>query len=319
MSGLPNKYRPTTLDEVWGNTALKESLASLLEKEDHRKTFLFKGPPGCGKTTLAYVLKKHLGIADFDFHEYDTANTRGIDTTRKIVEDAQYSATSGKCKMFLLDECHQITGDAFNAILKTLESPPANTYFVLCTAEFGKVGETLRAAIKRRCSAFEVNLLSTTEATNHLQYVLEKEGFDKDSITDMQEVIDKIISISNGSPGESLSLLDNIIDLSSIEDMLSLLEEVSGSETSVREICQLIIAGEREWKKAKDIVKNLKGSPETLRRGIIAYLGAVLVNSGRRNIAKAMMILSDQNKTFNCGKAGLDLMLWQAITDDDLL
>lgn len=319
MSSLPIKYRPKSIDDIYGNESLKESLKSILKRKDPRKAFYFTGPPGCGKTTLALLLKDLLKIGDFDFNKYNTGNTRGIDTVRKIIEDSTYSASSGKNKMFMMEEAHGLTTDALNALLDLLENPPENTYFVFCSSEFEKISLTLKNAIKRRCAFFEVNPLSTIEMKKLLKDVLIKEDFDKDSIESMQEVLTEISKCADGSPGEALSLLDCIIDMEDADLMLQTIKEKGVSEKTVRDICKLIIDQEKSWKRAKEVIAGLKGDAESLRRGIVNYLDAVLLNSGRSDIAKAIYILSDSTKTFYNGKAGLDLMLYMVITKDDLL
>jgi len=318
MDSLPIKYRPKTIEELWGNTSVKESLEKILTREDPRPAYLFTGPPGCGKTTLARIVKEALGIVDFDFYKYNTSNTRGIDTARKIAEDCLYGASAGKAKMYLFEEAHGLTPEAWNCFLDLLEHPPGNTFFAFCTSEFERIGEILKKAIHRRCAVFEVNLLNVPEMRKQLNWILDQEGFETDSIELLSPVIDKIITCSGGSPGEALSLLDTIIEMDDVDLMLEKINESSSSDVTIRDICKLFIDQETDWKKARDFVKNLKGDAETNRRAIVGYLGAVLLNSGRKDIAKAIHTLSDSTKTYGNGVTGLHLLLYMAITKEDL-
>ena len=146
MTTLPIKYRPQYFDEVAGNkdavaqceAILKRSLATI------PRSWLFTGPSGTGKTTLARILRYELDCSDADFHEFNTSNTRGIDTIREITSKARLSPMDGKIQVYLLDECHQLTKDAQNALLKALEDTPKHTFFMLCTTNPEKSRSYLR-------------------------------------------------------------------------------------------------------------------------------------------------------------------------------
>ena len=176
MSPLHLAYRPKNFDEIFGNTAVIESLKSIFSrKSDFSHAMLFQGPSGCGKTTLARIVKDLLGCKGSDYTEINASNNRGIDTARLIVDNMKYRPMipGSKCRVYLLDECHQITGDAANALLKALEDTPAHVYFLLCTTNPGKLLQTIR----NRCMIFEVQSLTDDQLVELLKWVLDCEEF----------------------------------------------------------------------------------------------------------------------------------------------
>jgi len=271
-------YRPMSLDEIVGNEATVESLRSVLKREkDIPGSYFFTGLPGGGKTTLAYVLKEELSISDFDFYEYNSANTRGIDTIRDIGISMRTAPMNGDRKLYLLDECHQITGPALEGLLKMLEDPPKHVMFAMCTSEPEKIkGNTLKA-IRRRCFEAEVKPLRRGQIKDLLNQVLEAEN-DKEF---PDEIITKIAVSCWGSAGQALSLLDSVIDMDDIDQMEEAIENLVVSEKSVKELCKILIdhriTGDNKWEQIRKVLPNLKGDLESTRYAICTYLEKVIV------------------------------------------
>lgn len=271
-------YRPMSFDEFLGNEALVESLSSVLKREkDVPGSYFFTGLPGGGKTTLAYVIKEELSISDFDFYEYNSANTRGIDTVRDIGKTLKTAPMNGDRKLYLLDECHQITGPALEALLKMLEEPPKHVIFVLCTSEPEKIkGNTLKA-IRRRCFEGEVKPFRRGEVTNLIKDVLDAEeakDFPKD-------IISKIASSCWGSAGQALSLLDAVIDMGDIDKMEEAIENLVVSEKSIKDLILVLIderlSKDNKWEQLRVILPKVTGDPEQIRYAISSYLEKVIV------------------------------------------
>ena len=278
------KYRPKTLAEFMGNRALKDSLQSILDREEGlQRAILFTGPSGCGKTTLARIIKNKLGCSDMDFVELNAANVRGIDTIREIGRSSRFYPLSGKVKVYLFDEVHQVTKDAQNAMLKLLEDTPPYVYFILATTEPEKLLKTL----KNRCAIYEVRALRKAEITALLNKVLRLEG-----VADFPvEAINQIVRVSEGSPRQALVILDQVVDITDEKILMEAIVEASIKQKTVIDLCRSLIKG--DWEEVKQILKNLDEDPEKVRLAIANYLTSVLLNNGGKKIADMLMFFTD--------------------------
>ena len=199
------KYRPQSFEEFVGAESVVESLMTVLGRENGEvRTFLFVGSSGCGKTTSARIVKSSLNCSDMDFFEYNSANTRGIDTIREITENSKYAPMKGKVKIYLIDECHKMTNDAQNALLKLLEDTPKHVRLILCTTDPEKLIKT----IKTRCMIFMFPLLKRSQILKLLKSVCKEEDVDvSDSLLNL------ITDYSDGCPRQALVMLDQVIDM----------------------------------------------------------------------------------------------------------
>jgi DNA polymerase-3 subunit gamma/tau len=278
MMTLNVLYRPMALDELMGNEAAVESLRSVLGREkDVPGSYFFTGLPGGGKTTLAYVIKEELSISDMDFYEYNSANTRGIDTIRDIASYMKTAPMNGDRKLYLLDECHQITGAALEALLKILEVPPKHVIFVLCTSEPEKIRPITLKAIRRRCFEAEVKPLRSGQIVNLIEDVLHGED-----VKDFpKEITKKIAKNCWGSAGQALSLLDAVIDMGDIDQMLESIENLVLNEASVLELSRLLtdnrITGANKWEQIRVLLPKVTGDPESIRYAISTYFDKTLL------------------------------------------
>lgn len=301
------KYRPKTFEEMVGNKATIESITSVLMKkfENIPQAWLFTGDAGCGKTTAARIVADKLKCDPTAIIEYNSANTRGIETIRQIGSDSKLSPMIGNVKVFILDECHQITGTAMEALLKLLEEPPKNTFFMLATTN----PEKLKKTVTSRCVSFNFSKLSPRIIIPYLKNICNKEGDEEFP----DEILQAVANSCNGHMREAVKLLDMVFDM---EDIDAAIEVAKTSDTSeygegVKEICKELLKGGCTWKTMSGIIKETNADPETVRRGILNYLTAVFLNKGGEQLA--MIIECFEKNYYDSGKAGLVLSCYQAI------
>lgn len=312
---LHTDYRPKTIEDIVGNETAIESLASVLNREDIPPSFFFTGLPGGGKTTLARIIKEHLSISDMDFYEYNAANTRGIDTIRQIAENCQLSPMGGDKKLYLLDECAQITGPALEAMLKLLEEPPSHVHFALCTSEPEKIKPNTLKALRRRCHECELTPLVRGQIIRLLKSICKKEKVDFPI-----SVIRKIATSCWGSAGQALSMLDSVIGIEDEETAEQAIENLVVGEASIKEICRLLIDNKlsavSKWDKVRKLLKKLNGEPESIRYAILGYLNVVLLNSGGVPTNLAAIVACFTDSFMYTGRAGVTLGCFYACLED---
>jgi len=286
--------------KVLGNKPAKAALRSILKSKHRPQAFMFTGPSGCGKTTLARILALKLKILEDNYHEFNSANFRGIDTSRRIVSQLGFAPMGGGYSMWLLDESHKMTNDAQNALLKVIEEPPAHATIVFCTTEPNKMIKTIRT----RCTIIEVAPLDADD--------LEKLIIDtaKSEKTEIPEAVQtELIEMAEGSPRMVLSLMESIISLKP-EEMLSTLENTQTAEKTAIELCRALMA-KKQWKQIAEILRTIEIEPETLRRSIIGYAAAILLK-GADNAHAYVILDAFREHTYDTGKPGLVAQCYEA-------
>lgn len=292
---LTLKYRPQTFNEFAGNKALIESLRSVITREEGiPASILLQGGSGRGKTTLARIIANEMGINSNDIKELNISNTRGIDAARDIINKVSYSSLSGNKRMIILDEVQNSTKDFQQAMLKTLEEPPPGTHFILCTTDPQKLLKTIRT----RCTTYEVSDVTSRDMTALLKRILKKEGVDEFP----NDAIKEIIKVSDGCPREAIKILDAVIDIEDDDLLIDAVRKTIGDEVQIKELCQAI-AKKAKWKEVAGILKNITDEPESVRRAILGYFSAALLNSGK--VEFAYVIGTFSSNYFDSGKAGL--------------
>lgn len=267
---LYRKYRPASFEQVAGETEIVRALKNSLKNNQLSQAYLFTGSRGVGKTTLARLIAKSVNCLSpqesgeacctcencssfqkgnfLDLVEIDAASNRGIDEIRLLKEKINYQPSQGKRKVYIIDEVHMLTKEAFNALLKTLEEPPTHVIFILATTEPDKILPTIIS----RCQRYDFKTLSLQEMTNRLQYILKQENMDME-----EEVYELIHEASGGSMRDGISVLERLI-VSSEEGKISLKEseKILGITPiqSMEEFLKYLLLEEKE-----ELLKRLDG------------------------------------------------------------
>ncbi len=278
MTALYRKYRPQDFDEVVGQEAVVRTLRNALEADQVRQAYLFAGPRGTGKTSLARILAKALNCAQgptatpdrtchsctaiaggtsLDVVEMDAASQRGIDDVREIRDRVVLQPVEGRYKVYILDEAHQLTDAAFNALLKLIEEPPPHLVFVFCTTDVSKMLPTVRS----RCQTFVFSRPRLTDLIRVLSRVAEGEAIEAP-----EAALSLIARSARGSFRDAVSTLDQLAAATggavTVQSVLQLLGAVE--EEALFRICDLVV--DRDTAGALQFIEDLAEQGQDLGR-----------------------------------------------------
>lgn len=223
---LYRKYRPTKLSEVVGQSQVTEALANSIKQGKIGHAYLFIGPRGTGKTSVARIFAHEVNHFDYsvedsylDIIEIDAASNTGVDNIRELREKSVIAPTSGKYKVYIIDEVHMLTKSASNALLKTLEEPPEHVIFIMATTDAHKVPIT----ISSRTQVFTFKLADSQTMFSHLKTIAAKESIPIDD-----DALQLVVRRGGGSFRDSLSLLDQVATLANGKITAKILETALG-------------------------------------------------------------------------------------------
>lgn len=326
---LYRKYRSKNFDELVGQEAIKQTLENSLRIQKISHAYLFSGPRGTGKTSVARLFAKALNCekgngeicnecsncrainegSHPDVIEIDAASNSGVDEVRELIEKVKYAPIQGKYKVYIIDEVHMMTNSAFNALLKTLEEPPSYVVFILCTTEPYKLLPTILS----RCQRYEFKKITDAELKKLITHVLKEEG-----VSATNDAINLIVELANGGARDSLSLLDQVISYAGSnieeEDVIKMFGLVS-SQDKIRLLENIKDGNTLKVLKTYDefIIRNIDLSRLvnellTLLKDSLVYLKTrdkSLITSSKEEDAKEIMLKFDESELLSY----IDLLL----------
>ena len=308
---LYRKYRPQTIEQIVGQEHIKRALANAIKTDRISHAYLFTGPRGTGKTSTARIFAKSLNCEKgptispcnecencknitnsipIDVIEIDAASNRSVSDADEIIQKVALAPVQSRYKIYIIDEVHMLTNQAFNALLKTLEEPPKNVIFILATTEVHKVLDT----IKSRCQRFDFKRITTDDITKHLRFIADNE---KINISD--EALQFIAQNSAGGMRDSIALLDQLSILNSedkqitVEDINSLLGRLSfGDLTSIFE--SITDSNQNSALQILNGIYNSGNEPVQILSNLLEYLRNALIVKTAGDVNNSVVQLNSE-------------------------
>lgn len=309
-SSLYVKYRPTTFDAVVGQDRAVAALKNVIEKR-RAQTFLFYGPSGTGKTTLARICCKELECSPRDIIEVDAATFSGIDSMRSVQQSMQYQAVGGgKSRAVIVDEAHGLSRQAWDSLLKAIEEPNKNAYWFLCTTNLAKVPTT----IKTRAASFKLDAVREDALERIVRRVIKRENMD---VPD--GVIQVVCKEAQGSPRQALVNLALCESCKSSKEAAALLHSAQQSDPTI-ELCRFLMKG-GSWPRVMAIINKMQDeNPEGVRIVVCNYIGKALASAkSDRDATRLLTLLDAFSTSYNQseGIAPLLLSVGRALYDGE--
>lgn len=229
MISLAVKYRPRNFNDVVSQDSIKEILSNQIETGEFKNAYLFCGGAGTGKTTTARIVAMEMNEGKGTPIEIDGASNNGVDNIREIIDKCKSKSLDCKYKVFIIDEVHMLSIGAFNALLKTLEEPPAGSIFILCTTDPQKIPNTILSRVQR----FDFKRIPTNQIVERLQFIISKEneeavlthGGSQDAVADIEwaikegipvityddDALEYIAKLADGGMRDSITMLDKVL------------------------------------------------------------------------------------------------------------
>ena len=263
---LAVKYRPQTFEDVCGQSITVEILKRAVEAHKFKNCYLFAGDSGCGKTTLARIFANKINGGLGEPIEIDAASNNGVDNVRAIIESASQRSLVGEYKIFIIDECHSITTQGWQAFLKGIEEPSPYTIFMFCTTEPNK----LPVAILNRVQRYNVTKIDADSIKQRLTYICQTEGF-----ANYEGLCDMLSKTSHGCMRDAIMKLDQCADLST-NLALDIVKPVLGVLSYEAMFTLTWALQDKDEAKVLSVINTLYNSGKELKNFIEVYLEFVL-------------------------------------------
>lgn len=298
------RLRPSTFEEVIGQDAVTASLERLVKSNGVPHAFLFTGPSGVGKTTLARILASAVGVDVANVMEVDAATYSGAEDIRTITGMAQYQAFGESAKrMFIVDECHALSDKAWQALLKATEEPPPHAYWVFCTTVPEKVPRT----VVTRCTHYDLKPVKKDLLYDYLELIAKQEELEVGD-----EVLGYIAQQAEGSVRQGLVLLSSARGLTSRKEAFELLNVVDETNAEAIELVRMLATGKGlSWANAVAIINKMENpNPEGIRRILLNYAGNWLLKTkGDKEATRLLQVLSCFSEPYRTGEGIAPLLL----------
>lgn len=278
---LPLKYRPKHLDDVLGQDEVVKSIRKAIAAKTRPHAFILTGPSGVGKTTIARILAQGFNCGAASIIEVDAASNSGVDAMKEVTASARYQGFGAEPnKAYIIDECHSLSKQAWQSLLKSIEEPPAHVYYFFCTTEAGKIPDTITS----RCNSYLLKSVRFDALMDLLEMVCDKEDYKTPDA-----ILKQIAMACGGSPRRALVLLNMTYDVTDPEECARILETPMENKDII-DLCRMLVKGNMQWQDVTNALKALGDTnAESIRIVVVNYLNACVMGAKSDGAAQRLL------------------------------